>query len=115
MPLLVYLAARIAEREAEGERLCVGICGCYGYLGSPVTMVTDDFLDWRFFHISYHRYTKQTTLSRLVTSASTFRASGNFGVGAKVMSDPVYVLGFSVAMETGEGVRCHGYQEFPDS
>ena len=31
---------------------------------------------------------------------STFRASGNFGVGAKVMSDLVYVLGFSVAMET---------------
>ena len=31
---------------------------------------------------------------------STFRASGNFGVGAKVMSDLVYVLRFSVAMET---------------
>ena len=34
---------------------------------------------------------------------STFRASGNFGVGAKVMSDLVYVFGFSVAMETEGG------------
>ena len=39
---------------------------------------------------------------------STFRASGNFGVGAKVMSDLVYVFGFSVAMET-EGVGRQGY------
>ena len=34
---------------------------------------------------------------------STFRVSGNFGVGAKAMSDAVCVLGFSVAMETGAG------------
>ena len=37
--------------------------------GASVAMVTNDFIDSRFFHISYRSYTKQTTLSRLVTSA----------------------------------------------